>query len=158
MGEVIILLGSNINPAVNIRGGALSLAARLPILNASSVWLIPAFGSSGPGFYNAAVLCNTNMNENDLKYKILRPIEEQLGRIRTSDKYAARTLDMDTIILNGTVIEPRLWDTAFILLPIAEIAPNFHNPISGLTLQELANEIEPASNATRMPDFQLFLK
>jgi len=158
MGEVIILLGSNIDPAKNIRGGALSLAVRLPVLNASSVWLIPAFGSPGPGFYNAAVLCTTDMSVDDLKYKLLRPIEEQFGRIRTSDKYAARTLDMDTIIHNGTIIEPRFWNTAFILLPTAELIPNLRHPISGLTLQELAYEIEPASNATRMPDFPLFLK
>ena len=105
MGEVVILLGSNIDPADNIRRGAKQLAAKLPVLRSSSVWLTPAVGTPGPGFYNAAVLCSTWMDAEELKYDLLRPIEEQLGRIRTQDKYAPRTIDMDAILLNNVVLD-----------------------------------------------------
>lgn len=158
MGEVVILLGSNIDPADNIRRGARHLAAKLPVLRASSVWFTPAAGAPGPSFYNAAVLCSTEMDADALKYNLLRPIEEQLGRIRTHEKYAARTMDIDTIILNGEVIEPRLWNTAFILLPTAELVPDLRHPKSGKSLQTLGKEIEPASGAYRIQDFPLFFK
>lgn len=157
MMEVVIHLGSNIEPAINIRLGAILIAEKLPMLRASHVWSTPAAGSPGPDFYNAAILCSTDMNRVDLKNKLLRPFEEKLGRIRSHDKYAARTMDMDVIILDGDVLEPRLWDTAFILLPVAELLPNLSHPVSGKSLKMLADESKPASGAYQMPDFPLFI-
>ena len=142
MGEVVIHLGSNIEPAINIRMGANLLAQNLPVLRASQVWVTPAVGVSGPNFYNAAIICSTDLNAEELKFNLLRPLEEQLGRIRTQDKYAARTIDMDAIILNGNVLEPHLWDTAFILLPTAEIFPNLIHPLSGKSLKDLGRRIK----------------
>lgn len=156
MGEVIILLGSNIDPAVNIRRGALALASELPVIRPSSVWLTPAIGTDGPDFYNAAVLCNTSLNTEDLKFNLLRPIEERLGRIRTFNKYASRTLDLDVILLDEIVLEPRLWDTAFILLPVAELVPDLSHPVTGLSLARLAEKLAPGSGARRMENFSLF--
>jgi 2-amino-4-hydroxy-6-hydroxymethyldihydropteridine diphosphokinase len=156
MTEVIILLGSNINPAVNIRLGAITLAEHLPILRSSSVWLTPAVGADGPDFYNAAVACQTDMTADKLKYSLLRPIEEQLGRVRTSNKYAPRTMDLDAIILDGTILEPRLWETAFILLPVSELVPSLKHPGSGLSLAMLAEKMTPDSGAICMADFLLF--
>jgi 2-amino-4-hydroxy-6-hydroxymethyldihydropteridine diphosphokinase len=155
MGEVVIHLGSNIEPAINIRRGANLLAEKLPILRASRVWVTPAVGTRGPSFYNAAILCATNLTAEELKFDLLRPLEDQLGRIRSPDKYAARTMDMDAIILNGIVLEPNLWDMAFILLPTAEIFPGLIDPISGKSLKLLAEESKPASGAYPLPDFPL---
>ncbi len=156
-GEVIILLGSNIDPAENIRRGAHLLSKRLPILRASSVWLTLAVGTNGPDFYNAAVLCQTNATEDILKHEILRPLETSLGRVRTSNKYAPRTLDMDMIILDGIVLDVRLWNTAFIMLPVAELEPALTSPLTGEPLGDLARKIEPASGARRLVDFPLFV-
>lgn len=156
MADVIILLGSNINPAVNIRLGALALAAKLPVTKSSSVWLTPSIGVDGPDFYNAAVTCRTDMTAENLKYSLLRPVEEQLGRVRTSDKYARRTLDLDAIILDGCVLEPRLWDTAFILLPVSELVPDLDQPSTGLSLSVLAKKMAPKSGARRIENFPLF--
>jgi 2-amino-4-hydroxy-6-hydroxymethyldihydropteridine diphosphokinase len=156
MGDVIILLGSNIDPAVNIRRGALALARELPVIRSSSVWLTPAIGTDGPDFYNAAVICDTSLNSDDLKFRLLRPIEKQLGRVRTSNKYAPRTLDLDAILLDGTVLEPRIWDTAFILLPVAELVPDLTHPVTGLSLAVLAEKLAPESGARRLVDFSLF--
>lgn len=156
MAEVIILLGSNIEPAINIRLGAARLAELLPVKKFSSVWLTPPVGTDGPDFYNAAVLCDTELTDEDLKFTVLRPIEEKLGRVRTADKYAPRALDLDAIVLNNRVLEPRLWDTAFILLPVSELAPDLIHPDSGLTLRELAIKKAPGSGANRLVDFSLF--
>jgi 2-amino-4-hydroxy-6-hydroxymethyldihydropteridine diphosphokinase len=156
VGEGIILLGSNIDPAVNIRRGALALASELPVIRSSSVWLTPAIGTDGPDFYNAAVLCNSPLNAEDLKFNLLRPIEERLGRVRTSNKYAPRTLDLDAILLDGTILEPRLWDTAFILLPVAELLPAFAQPVTRISLSELAKKMAPGSGARQIENFPLF--
>lgn len=156
MGEAVILLGSNIDPAVNIRKGALSLSRRLPVLQASSVWLTPAVGTTGPDFYNAAVRVTCLYSPDDLKFNILRPLEQEMGRHRTSDKYAPRTLDLDTIVHNAVILEPRLWTTAFILLPVAELFPDLTHPISSRRLFDLACEILPDSGACRLSDFPLF--
>jgi 2-amino-4-hydroxy-6-hydroxymethyldihydropteridine diphosphokinase len=157
MKNVIILLGSNIEPAMNIRWGAQNLASVLLLRRISSVWITPAVGTPGPNFYNAAVVCKTDLDADRLKFSILRPIEEKMGRIRTADKYAPRTIDLDAIILNGRVLEPRLWNTAFILLPVAELEPDLIHPETGKTLRQLSEAIEPASGARRLPDFSLLI-
>jgi 2-amino-4-hydroxy-6-hydroxymethyldihydropteridine diphosphokinase len=156
MTDVIILLGSNINPAVNIRLGALALAAKLPIIRSSSVWSTPAIGTDGPDFYNAAVICQTILTADDLKFSLLRPIEKQMGRVRSSNKYAPRTLDLDAIILDGDVLEPRMWDTAFILLPVSELVPDLIQPVTGLSLSMLAEKLAPKSGARRVDNFPLY--
>lgn len=157
MAEVVILLGSNIDPAENIRRGALALSEQLPVIRSSSVWLTPAIGTIGPDFYNAAVICVTNLSADDLKFKVLRPVEEKLGRIRTTNKYAPRTLDLDAILLDGVVLEPRLWDTAFILLPVSELMPDLVHPVTGKPLSILAEKMAPGSGAMQIEDFPLFL-
>jgi 2-amino-4-hydroxy-6-hydroxymethyldihydropteridine diphosphokinase len=154
--EAVILLGSNIDPAVNIRRGARILSERLPVIKSSLVWSTPSIGMDGPDFYNAAVICLTETNADDLKFKILRPIEEELGRVRTSDKYASRTLDLDVIILNGIVLEPRLWDTAFIFLPVSGLVPDLIKPGSDINLAELAIKKAPGSGARIIENFPLF--
>lgn len=156
MAEVVILLGSNIDPADNIRRGAVALSEQLVVVKSSSVWLTPAIGTSGPDFYNAAVNCETDISADELKFNILRPIEEKLGRVRTSNKYAPRTLDLDVILLDGAVIEPRLWDTAFILLPVSELMPDLAHPVTGMQLSALANKMAPGSGAIRIENFSLF--
>jgi len=154
--KAVILLGSNIDPAVNIRRGAKILSERLPVAKSSSVWLTPSIGMDGPDFYNAAVICLTETNADDLKFSILRPIEELLGRVRTANKYAPRSVDLDVIILNGTVLEPRLWDTAFILLPVSELEPDLIKPGSDANLAQLAIKMAPGSGANKIENFPLF--
>jgi len=154
--KAVILLGSNIDPAVNIRRGAKILSERLPVVESSSVWLTPSIGMDGPDFYNAAVICLTETNADDLKFTILRPIEELLGRVRTANKYAPRSLDLDVVILNGTVLEPRLWDTAFILLPVSELKPDLIKPGTKINLAQLAIKMAPGSGAKKIENFPLF--
>lgn len=156
MGEAVILLGSNIDPARNIRLGALELKAHLSVIKASSVWLTPAVGTTGPDFYNAAVTCTTDLDADSIKFTILRPIEEKLGRVRTTDKYAPRTIDLDVIILNNQVLDKRLWKTAFMFLPIAEITPDFPHPDGSVTLAQIASRLAPTSGARRIQGFSLF--
>lgn len=157
MVDVVILLGSNIQPDENIRLGAVLLSHSLNIKKASTVWLTPAIGTTGPDFFNAAVLSETDLDEDTIKHTILHQIEEKMGRIRTSDKYAPRPIDLDIIIYDKKVIENRLWDTAFILLPVADLVPGLRHPHTREPLISLARKIEQGSGAKQLPEFPLFI-
>ena len=82
---------------------------------------------------------------------MLRQIEEDLGRVRGDDKYAARTMDLDLCLLGDRVLEtdklvlpdPNLIKYAHIGVPIAELDPEFMHPITGNTLGQIADRLRP---------------
>ena len=96
----ILLLGSNIQPRENIQKCIRLLENKVQIVDVSSVWKTKAVGSEGPDFLNAALKINTPLLREELKSKVLSDVENQLGRKRTEDKYAPRTIDVDIIIFN----------------------------------------------------------
>jgi 7,8-dihydro-6-hydroxymethylpterin-pyrophosphokinase len=104
------------------------------------------------------VLCSTTLHAKDLKYEVLRPIEKQLGRVRSADKFADRTIDLDIVIFNNKVLEPQLWVTDFIILPVAQIFPNLLQPGTNKSILELAEEIKEKSAALLLTDFELITK
>jgi 2-amino-4-hydroxy-6-hydroxymethyldihydropteridine diphosphokinase len=118
-----LLLGSNILPEHYLPSAVNLIQKQLEILKTSSVWETSAIGSEGPNFLNAALLVATSFDALSLKEQILRPIEAQLGRVRTQDKNAARTIDIDILIFNEQVLDRTLWDYAFRAVPAAEILP-----------------------------------
>src|SRR4030042_3299891 len=123
----ILLLGSNIDPAVNLKKALELLNCSLLITKYSRIWVTEAVGNKGPNFLNTAVEVKTSLTSDQLKEKIVSPIEIGLGRIRTSDKYAPRTIDVDIIIFNGKVLDENLWNNVFIALPVSEIFPDLTN-------------------------------
>jgi len=144
--QALIGLGSNLNPNHNILKALRLLGAHVAICNTSSIYGSPAVGSSGPDYLNSAVLIETDKTLNNLRGNILSPIEEQLKRIRSADKYMDRTIDLDVIIYNGSVIDPELWTQAHVALPAAEILPNFVNPESGEKISQAAKRLLPGIN------------
>jgi 2-amino-4-hydroxy-6-hydroxymethyldihydropteridine diphosphokinase len=133
-----ISLGANIDPGLNLKKARLSLGRELKILKESSIWESPAFGGAGPNFLNAALLVQTVHGQDDLKWKILRGLESRMGRVRTEDKYAPRTIDLDVLVYDGVVIDNSLWELAFLAAPCAEILPDLINPATNLSLPETA--------------------
>jgi 2-amino-4-hydroxy-6-hydroxymethyldihydropteridine diphosphokinase len=118
-------LGSNIEPEKNLPLAAAALAAQTHLLALSSAWKSPAIGTHGPDFYNAAAKIHTPQSDPDaLKLALLRPIEASLGRIRTADKFAPRTIDLDILVFDDQILDPDIWKYAYLALPLAEIAPN----------------------------------
>ena len=110
--EVLIGIGSNLNPEQNISEALRLLGNQVTIRNVSSIYQSPAVGSSGPDYLNNAVLIQTDKTLEILKMNILTPIEIQLKRVRSSDKYMDRTIDLDVNIYNQTVTDPDLWTKA----------------------------------------------
>lgn len=143
----ILLLGSNIDPFVNLKNALELLYCSLSITKTSQIWVTEAVGNAGPDFLNTAVEVKTGLNSIQLKKKILSPIEIGLGRVRTSDKYAPRTIDIDIIIFNSQVVDTNIWEKAFIALPISEIIPDLMNNSTGKTLLETANKLKSSAKA-----------
>ncbi len=145
--SAILLLGSNIDPAANIKKALERLNCSFSIIRTSHIWITEAVGSKGPDFYNTAVEVKTSLTIDQLKKRIISPIEIELGRIRTSDKYASRTIDIDIIIFNGKIIDDNLWDKVFIALPVSEILPNLINDSTGASLIESAEKLKSSAKA-----------
>ncbi len=150
--SLILLLGSNIEPAANLKKALELINCSLTIAKTSRIWVTEAVGNKGPDFLNTAVEVITNLNFDQLKRRIISPIEIGLGRIRTSDKYAPRTIDIDIIIVNGKVLDENLWQKVFIALPVSEIIPNLINNLSGETLIETANKLKSSAKAELFND------
>jgi 2-amino-4-hydroxy-6-hydroxymethyldihydropteridine diphosphokinase len=121
--QACLLLGSNIRPEDHIPLAVDLLQKQLSVLQASSVWETTAVGSDGPNFLNAALLVSTSLGINALKERVLHPIEAQLGRVRSRDKNAARTIDIDMLIFDGQTLDSTLWNYAYRAVPAAELLP-----------------------------------
>jgi 2-amino-4-hydroxy-6-hydroxymethyldihydropteridine diphosphokinase len=138
--QVCLLLGSNIQPETNLPRGVELLRQKVKVLCVSSVWETPSVGSEGPDFFNAALLIRTSLNPDELKDKVLRPLEAQLGRVRSADKNAPRPIDFDIIIFDGKLMDPGLWQHAHRAVPVAEILPDYRSG-RGEILSEVASEL-----------------
>ena len=148
-------LGANIRPDYNLPK-AVGYLCRYTILEAvSSVWETPPDGLSGPDFLNAAVEIQTPVPAGVLKTLVLRPIEIQMGRIRTINKYASRPIDLDILIFNGEMYDRNIWRHSFLAVPLAELNPDYRNPTSQETLAEAATRLLRTTPIRPRPDIVL---
>ena len=104
MHQACLLVGSNIRPTKNIPLAVNLLQTYMTILQVSSVWETEAVGSDSSNFLNAALLVTTSMEVEILKERVLRPLEACLERVRTSDKNAARTIDLDILLFDHQLL------------------------------------------------------
>lgn len=96
-----------------------------------------------PPYLNAVVVGATALPARDLLDTLL-DLEQQRGRVRTAPR-APRTLDLDLILYGDEMLDepglevphPRFRDRAFVLEPLAELAPDWRDPVSGLSMEEL---------------------
>jgi 2-amino-4-hydroxy-6-hydroxymethyldihydropteridine diphosphokinase len=148
MHEAYLVLGSNIAPAQNLRLALTMLRERSELRSVSSIWKTASYEKSGPDFHNMAAHISTNQSAEDLKWKVLRAIEAELGRVRTDDKNAPRTIDLDIIIFDGQVLDEDLFLRYYVAVPLAEIIPDFIDPASGRPLHAIAEQLEATSNVS----------
>lgn len=108
-----------------------------------------------PNFLNAAAIGRTTLNARDLLTGLLA-IEHGRGREHPHQR-AARTLDLDLILFGDVVLDepglivphPRFRERAFVLEPLAQIAPNVRDPVTSLTVEELWTRLQQGSGAPR---------
>jgi 2-amino-4-hydroxy-6-hydroxymethyldihydropteridine diphosphokinase len=137
-------LGSNIDPERNLRMAVAALRARFGELQVSPVYRTRAVGFDGPDFLNAIVVVQSDLNPFAL-HRWLHRLEEAQGRDRRDASYSNRPLDVDIIYFGDFVLDgpgdfqlprPEL-QHAFVLKPLADIAPDFVDPIRNVTLAQL---------------------
>ena len=152
--QACLLMGSNIQPGKNLALGVDLLRQKVAILQLSSVWETASVGSGGPDFLNLAVLIRTSLDAEELKDKILRPLEAQLGRVREADKNAPRTIDLDIILFDGQLLDPNLFRYAHRAIPVAELLPDYRSD-QGESLAEAASRLAKKTSILLKPDVQI---
>ncbi|HUH98649.1 MAG TPA: 2-amino-4-hydroxy-6-hydroxymethyldihydropteridine diphosphokinase [Anaerolineales bacterium] len=135
-------LGSNIDPAAHLAQAVRMLKDYGPVQAVSRIWESHAVGSDGPDFLNACVLFASNLQPEDVKERIIRPIEAKLGRIRSADKNAPRTVDLDMVLFDETPLNIEFWAQAFVVVPLAELIPEFIHPVRGEELSRVAEQLQ----------------
>jgi len=125
MHQAYLSLGSNIQPEVNLPKAIELLREYGEILAGSNAWESESVGSDGPNFLNACVLFLTPLLYAELKDQVIHPIEANLGRKRSKDKYAPRTIDIDIILFDDELCNEKFWKQAFVVIPLAEIYPEY---------------------------------
>ena len=149
--QACLLLGSNNQPEKNLTSGLNLLRNMVTISRHSSVWETPSVGSSGPDFLNLAVLITTPLKASKLKAQVLRPLEKQLGRVRSANKNAPRTFDADIILFDDRLLDQNLWSYAHRAVPVAEVLPDYPSGL-GDTLKDVASELAKTTLIHLRPD------
>ena len=114
----------------------------------SAIMATPALGPAGRRFANAAVLLRTELEPPDLLAR-LKSLERSFGR-RPGRRWGPRVLDLDIILWSGgswadgalTIPHTEFRGRAFVLHPLAEIAPEWRDPLTGRTVRHLAHAVD----------------
>lgn len=139
-----IALGSNRrsrhgSPAETLRA---ALAALNPVA-VSKLRATPALGPAGRGFANAVAIVESKFDPEELLAE-LKALERAFGR-RPGRRWGPRVLDLDIILWSdgpwdgpGPIVpHPSFRERAFVVQPLAELAPEWRDPVSGLTVRQL---------------------
>ncbi len=148
-----IALGANLGDRqANILAAlrALEHAPGINVAKVSTLMENPAVGgpADSPPFLNAAAELVTSLSPEDLLLAMLE-IERSLGRHR-AEKWGPRTIDLDLLLYEDrilhadhlTIPHPRMHQRAFVLMPLAQIAPEFIHPVLKKTIAQLADELK----------------
>ncbi|HXS72685.1 MAG TPA: 2-amino-4-hydroxy-6-hydroxymethyldihydropteridine diphosphokinase [Rhodanobacteraceae bacterium] len=144
MTRFFLSLGSNLEPEAHLRVALRELRARFGALDVSPVYESAAVGFDGPPFWNLVVGLDSDLDAKALN-AWLHELENSQGRRRDTPRYADRTLDLDIVAINGRATDRPELQHAFVLVPLAEIAPEIVEPRSGLTVGELRSQVANAS-------------
>jgi len=153
MATVYLGLGSNESPEVNLRLAISELEKRYGELAISATYRSAAVGFDGADFLNLAVCLECD----DSPMAICDAIElihDLAGRVRGSDKWKSRTLDIDLLLYGDLVIDERpvrvprddILRYSFVLRPLAELAPDQVHPVTGKTMLEHWQEFDASSH------------
>jgi 2-amino-4-hydroxy-6-hydroxymethyldihydropteridine diphosphokinase len=148
-------LGSNIEPEKYLPKAIQSLGQHGQVIEVSSAWETRAVGSDGPNFLNACALFLTSMGAYDLKEQTIRQIEAELGRVRTADKNSPRTIDIDIVLVDDKPLNVEFWDYAFVVVPLAELLPDFIHPTKREKLSQVAGQVREQTWIIKREDVDL---
>jgi 2-amino-4-hydroxy-6-hydroxymethyldihydropteridine diphosphokinase len=157
---ILIALGGNLpsragEPAQTLKAALAALVQHdVSVVDVSSYYVTAAWPDpSDPPFVNAVARIETNLAPEALM-TLLHDTETAFGRVR-STKNAPRTLDLDLLDYDSRLEQgppalphPRLADRAFVLVPLADVAPGWRHPVLGKTVEDLLSALLPAERRT----------
>lgn len=146
-----IALGSNLGDSLaTLEAATAELAAIGGIqLQAKSSWYITkAVGPPQPDYLNGCIILRVEINPEELLQTLLA-VEQQFGRVR-QERWGPRSLDLDLLLYDDLIIDtpnlqvphPRMQERAFVLVPLAEIAPDWVEPVSGFVIRDLVKKVD----------------
>lgn len=144
MSTAWLSLGSNLDAEVHLLAAAAALRERFGEVLFSPVYRTPSVGFDGPDFLNAAAALQTDLDPFALN-QWLHSLEDAQGRVRGGERFSSRTLDIDIVFYDDLVLKgpgnlelprPELRH-AFVLKPLADIAPDYCVPTTGQSLAAL---------------------
>jgi 2-amino-4-hydroxy-6-hydroxymethyldihydropteridine diphosphokinase len=149
MVEVFLSLGSNVEREIHIPQALKELQDLFGRLVVSSIYESAAVGFDGDPFHNLVVKFCSDLPVLEIA-RLLREIEFKHGRSKASKKFESRALDIDLILFGEQIIEqgriklPRdeIIHCAFVLEPLAEIAPRLKHPVLGIEFARLWQEFD----------------
>jgi len=151
MVKCAIALGSNLGDSKQILNQALEMLSQtsgIELISHSSWYETVPVGPPQPNYLNGCAVVKTLLAPEDLLQTLLK-IEQQFGRIR-QERWGPRILDLDILLYDDlnlamptlTVPHPRMKERAFVLVPLAEIAADWIEPISQQTIFQLCQKID----------------
>jgi 2-amino-4-hydroxy-6-hydroxymethyldihydropteridine diphosphokinase len=154
-------LGANLgDPEVQMREAVKRLndTAEVEVTRVSAFYRNPPLGPPDqPWYVNAAARLRTRLGPDEL-LALLHQVETALGRVR-GERWGPRRLDLDLLLYNGEVIfaphlvvpHPEMHRRGFVLVPLAEIAPQAWHPVLGKSAADLLAQLDPAHRAAVQP-------
>lgn len=159
--RVYLSAGSNIDPVKHLRQAIAALEERYGRLQLSPAYRSAPVGSPGEDFLNLVIGFQTSDTPEQI-VAVLEELHRQAGRERAADGIASHTLDLDLLLHGDTIREdditlprPDITQYAFVLAPLADLAPELRHPVTGQSMQELWQQFDRASQPLVRESLQL---
>jgi len=162
---IMVAIGGNLDsrfgpPLQTCRAACAALEARGMAVTARSRWYrtAPVPVSDQPWFVNGVVAVATDLGPERV-LDVLHAIEGEFGRVRTV-RNAARIVDLDLLAHGQAILRtprlelphPRLHERGFVLLPLADVAPDWRHPVSGMPVAAMIAALPPGQAAEPIPE------
>ena len=160
MALVYIGIGSNIDKEYHVANALRDLGNMFDSCRVSPIFESAAVNCTGDNYYNLVVEFTTSLSLSELT-QCLKDLETTHGRKATDRRYAPRTLDLDLLLFDNIIqsempMLPRaeILYHAFVLWPLAELAPDLRHPVSGISMAELWRDFDKSTQVLQLAKWQ----